>query len=87
MLRGCPGMQERPEPVTAAEAAKRLRIPVGRVYVWANRYKARKARLGKTAWYDWHDLKTIARQVHVGEPVPGTPEERDAIRAQFSQVA
>lgn len=87
MSRGVLGMRERPEPVTAAEAAQRLRVPVGRVYVWVNRYNARKTRLGKTAWYDWHDLKTIARQLHVGEPVPKTPQERDEIRARFARAA
>jgi hypothetical protein len=78
------------EPVTIAEAAARLSRLERTVRTWASRYHARKLpkRLtGRTAYYDWHDLKTIARQIHCGEPVPGTPEERDAIRAAFSPAA
>lgn len=71
-----------PEPVTIAEAARRLDRLERTVRTWASRYRARLLfKQGKTAWYDWHDIKTIARQIHRGEPVPPTPEERDRIRA------
>lgn len=69
------------EPLTANQIAERLRVPVGRIYVWAHRYHARKARRGRTVYYDWHDLKTIERCIRRGEPVPETPEQRDRLRA------
>ncbi|MEU8199533.1 MerR family transcriptional regulator [Microbispora amethystogenes] len=69
------------EPLTASQVANRLRVPVSRVYVWAHRYQARKARRGRTVYYDWHDLKTIERCIRLGQPVPETPQERDQLRA------
>ncbi|MGS2645872.1 hypothetical protein [Streptosporangium sp. G12] len=73
---------DRPERITIADAAARLRKPESTVRVWASRYHARKLlKRGKTAWYDWRDIATIARQLHLGEPVPATPEERDEIRS------
>ncbi|GII87086.1 hypothetical protein Ssi03_50760 [Sphaerisporangium siamense] len=83
---GVLGVQEPPirEPITIAAAAARLGRPEPTVRVWASRHHALKLRKrGKTAWYDWHDLKTISRQLDRGEPVPQTPEERDALRAQL----
>jgi len=77
-------MQER-EPITIADAAARLRKAEPLVRCWASRYHARKLiKLGKTAYYDWLDLATIGRQIHVGEKVPATPEERDEIRASVA---
>lgn len=74
-------MQDPREPITIQQAAAKLGKPERRVRTWASRYHARRCpKLGKTAYYDWHDLKTIARQIHLGEPVPETPEERDEIR-------
>jgi len=77
------------EPVTIAQAAERLGRLERTVRTWASRYHARKApfKAGKTAWYDWHDLKTIARQIRVGEAVPATPEERDELRARRRATA
>lgn len=79
------------EPITIAEAAKRLGRPERTVRTWASRYRARRllmiGRVGSHAWYDWHDLKTIARQLNLGEPVPATPEERDELRAALSAAA
>ncbi|MFE3452397.1 hypothetical protein ACFXJ8_26085 [Nonomuraea sp. NPDC059194] len=73
------------EPITIAGAARRLGKPERTVRTWASRYSGRRllkpGAAGTTAWYDWHDLKTIARQLHLGEKVPATPEERDHIRA------
>jgi hypothetical protein len=78
----------RREPVTIAEAAARLAKPERTVRTWASRYHGRRLlKPGKTAWYDWHDLKTIARQLHLGLPVPATPEERDELRAAVSRAA
>lgn len=77
-------MQER-EPITIADAATRLRKPEPLVRCWAARYHARKLiKLGKTAYYDWLDLATIGRQLHVGEKVPATADERDSLRATVS---
>ncbi|MGI5274738.1 hypothetical protein ACQEUU_37275 [Nonomuraea sp. CA-218870] len=69
------------EPITIDEAAERLdRLP-RTVRTWASRYRARHLRkVGKTSYYDWLDLATIARHLHVGESVPPTPEARDAMR-------
>ncbi len=83
-------MQENREPVTIAEAAVRLAKLERTVRTWASRYHARKLPKftpGRTVYYDWHDLATIARQIHVGEPVPATPRERDEIRARFRPAA
>jgi hypothetical protein len=74
------GMVERADPITANQGAERLKVPPSRIYVWAHRYNARKVRRGRTVYYDWHDLKTIARYIRVGESVPPTPEERDELR-------
>ena len=75
------------EPITIAEAAERLSRPTRTVRTWASRYRARRllvlGQVGSHAWYDWHDLKTIARQLNLGEKVPPTPEERDRLRASL----
>lgn len=81
-------MPDRPERITIADAATRLGIPEPTVRVWASRHHARKIlKLGKTAWYDWLDLATIARQLRRSERVPATPEERDELRASLSAAA
>lgn len=78
------------EPITIAAAAARLSFAgVERsertVRTWASRYHARKlARSGKTAYYDWHDLKTIERCIRLGQHVPETPDERDQLRARLA---
>jgi hypothetical protein len=80
-------MQER-EPITIAGAAVRLRKPEPLVRCWASRYQARRLiKLGKTAWYDWLDLATIARQLRLGQKVPPTPEARDELRASLKPAA
>ncbi|SEN85425.1 hypothetical protein [Nonomuraea pusilla] len=77
-----------PERITIAQAAQRLAIPEPTVRVWASRHHARKLlKLGKTAWYDWLDLATIARQLRRGEKVPPTAEERDLLRASLRPAA
>jgi hypothetical protein len=77
-------MRQRREPITIDQAAGRLHRLPRTVRTWASRYHARHLRkVGKTSYYDWLDLSTIARQLHLGEPVPATPEERDEIRAQL----
>ncbi|MFD8558958.1 hypothetical protein ACWDOR_45695 [Streptosporangium canum] len=43
--------------------------------------RAQAPQSGKTARYGWRDLAMIARRLHLGDPVPATPEERDEIRA------
>jgi hypothetical protein len=77
-------MQEKPERITIADAARRLGKPEPTVRVWASRHHARLiVKLGKTAWYDWRDLSTIGRCLRLGEKVPATPEERDELRASL----
>lgn len=79
---------ERPEPVTVDIASERLRKRPGTIRSWATRYQARKlARHQRCTVYDWHDLKTIARQIRLGLPVPATAEERDELRAQLRAAA
>lgn len=76
------------EPVTIDQAAERLDRLSRTVRTWASRYRARLlVRIGKTSYYDWLDLATIARQIRAGEPVPDTPEERDALREQLQPAA
>lgn len=85
---GVTSVPEKPERITIADAAKRLGKPEPTVRVWASRHHARLIlKLGKTAWYDWLDLATIARQLHRGERVPATPEQRDELRASLSAAA
>ncbi|MFC6080951.1 hypothetical protein [Sphaerisporangium aureirubrum] len=74
----------RREPITIPVAATKLGRPEPTLRVLASRHNARKLRkVGKTAWYDWHDLKTIVRQLDLGLPVPKTPDERDQLREQL----
>lgn len=81
-------MTDRPERITIADAARRLGRPEPTVRVWASRHHARKLlKLGKTAWYDWLDLATIGRCLHLGEPVPATPELRDELRESLRSAA
>lgn len=76
-------------PVTIAQAAEQLGHPTPTVRVWASRHHARKVpfRPGKTAWYDYRDLATIEGCLFRKEPVPPTPEERDALRAHRRATA
>lgn len=79
---------EEREPVTAAMAAERLGCRPATIRSWAFRYAARKhGTHRKQTVYDWRDLATIARQLHRGEPVPATPEERDELRAALCVAA
>lgn len=81
-------MQDERVPVTIAQAADKLSKPERTVRTWASRYRARKLwKIGKTVYYDWHDLKTIARQLYLGEQVPETPEGRDDVRAGVRATA
>lgn len=80
--------EEKPEPVTVDIAARRLGKQPGTIRSWATRYAARKhgTYKGRTV-YDWHDLSTIGRYIHLGEPVPDTPELRDELRASLKPAA
>ena len=81
----------RREPITIADAAVRLGRQERTVRTWASRYRARRLvesrKVGKTAWYDWHDLSTIGRCLRLGEPVPATADERDELRAALFAAA
>jgi hypothetical protein len=83
-----PSEEENPEPVTVDIAARRLGKQPATIRCWARRYAARKhgTYKGRTV-YDWHDLSTIGACVHVGEPVPATPELRDDLRASLAAAA
>lgn len=70
------------EPVTAYDAARRLDKAYTTIHLWAIRYGARK--LGKQdrkLYYDYWDLAVIEREIRHGHPVPGTWQERAAIRS------
>ncbi|SET49738.1 hypothetical protein [Nonomuraea wenchangensis] len=76
------------EPITIAEAAERLDKPEPLVRCWASRYRGRRLlKVGKTVYYDWLDLCTIGRQIHIGQKVPPSPEERDELRAALKPAA
>ncbi|WP_109525003.1 hypothetical protein [Nocardia aurea] len=75
-----------PEPVTAAEAGRRLERAPATIRSWGSRYQARK--LGKQQrriYYDWHDLATIDGCINRGEEIPAMPELRDQLRAELRQ--
>lgn len=65
------------EPVTAADAARRLGRAPSTIHVWALRYNARQlGKIGRKVYYDYGDLALIERQIRRGQPVPPTPEDR-----------
>lgn len=68
------------EKATATEAAQALDKAPGTIYSWGTRYRARKIRIGKTAYYDLKDLRVIERETAHGHPVPATWQERAEIR-------
>lgn len=76
------------EPVTIDQAAQRLdRLP-RTVRTWASRYHARLlVKIGTASYYDWLDLATISRCLHLGEKVPATPEARDELREALKPAA
>ncbi|MET8386942.1 hypothetical protein ABZV14_28490 [Streptosporangium canum] len=60
---------DKAERITIADAAARPHKPEATVRVRASRHPARKLlKRGKTAWYDWRDLATIVRRLHLGDP-------------------
>jgi hypothetical protein len=69
------------EPITATDAAKRLERAPSTVRCWAFRFNARKLgeRDGKV-YYDYLDLMVIEREIYHGHPVPATWQERAEIR-------
>ncbi|MFI7643725.1 hypothetical protein [Nonomuraea sp. NPDC049400] len=75
------------DPVAIAVAAERLQVPEGRIRVWGTRYRARKAKVNGVVYWDYNDLSTIEAFVYRGEPVPKTPELRDAHRVQLQNAA
>lgn len=69
------------EPVTLADAARRLDVPRSTVGVWAHRYRARRLlRRGRLALYDFWDLAAIEMCLRTGQRVPATPADRDRLR-------
>lgn len=81
----------RAEPITLKKAAARFGRSWSAVRDWPARYNARRlltpACLGRAVYYDFADLATIDAHLHRGDPVPPTPELRDAYRAQLRNAA
>jgi hypothetical protein len=74
---GGPGV----EPITIEDAAARLHRTQTVIRKWVSRYHARKIGIvGGRAYYDYDDLATIEACIHRGQPVPASPDERDALR-------
>ncbi|GAA3251587.1 hypothetical protein [Nonomuraea helvata] len=75
-----------PEPISAQDAAARLRRRPATVRKWRERYGARiVGREQRRDYFDWHDLATIDGCIARGEEVPATPEQRDALRASLRE--
>ncbi|MFI6889173.1 hypothetical protein [Streptosporangium canum] len=76
-------------PVTAVMAARRLGRSAVTIRQWARRYDVRRfdARMGSAVVYDFADLATIEGCIWRGDPVPSTPELRDALRASLAAAA
>lgn len=80
----CGGATINPEPITAVDAAQRLRRDAATIRSWGTRYQARKlGRVDRRTYYCWNDLATIDGCLTRGEPVPATPEHRDGLRARL----
>ena len=76
-----PPEEDEPQPITAADAAERLRLKPATIRSWAHRYGARKhGTYKRQTVYDWPDLATIDYCIHAGRRVPATAEERDKLR-------
>ena len=67
-------------------AAERLFRSPRTIYSWATRYKVRKWGSREATLYDYRDLATIEACIQRQEPVPATPEERDALRASYAST-
>lgn len=75
-------------PVTAYDAANVLERSPTTIHVWALRYNVvQLGKIGRRVFYDFNDLAVIEREIGHGHPVPGTPEERAAIRARCPHAA
>lgn len=82
----------RAEPITLKEAAAHFGRPWSSLRDWPSRYNARRLMtprlLGRrTVFYDFADLSTIDAHLFRGDPVPATPELRDAYRAELRNAA
>jgi len=82
----------RQEPITLKEAAAHFGRSWSAVRDWPSRYNARRLTIPKAlgkrhVYYDFADLSTIDAHLFRGEPVPKTPELRDAYRARFQNAA
>jgi hypothetical protein len=81
----------RAEPITLKAAAEHFGRSWSSLRDWPSRYNARRLTtprsLGRSVYYDLVDLSTIDAFLYRGEPVPATPELRDAYRAQLRDAA
>jgi hypothetical protein len=72
---------DKPQPVTASEAAARLNRNPVTIRTWVTRFHARRlGRVNRIMYYDLRDLKVIEREIWHGHPVPATWQERTDIR-------
>lgn len=75
-----------PEPISAQDAAVRLRRRPTTIRKWRERYAARVVgREQRRDYFDWRDLATIDGCITRGEDVPPTPEGRDQLRASLRE--
>ncbi|GAA5046417.1 hypothetical protein GCM10023259_020290 [Thermocatellispora tengchongensis] len=75
-------------PVTAKVAAVRLGREAVTIRQWARRYGVRVlGKSGREVVYDFADLATIEGCIWRGDPVPESPEGRDALRARLASAA
>ncbi|MEV4287373.1 hypothetical protein AB0K40_17855 [Nonomuraea bangladeshensis] len=73
-----------PEPITVADAGRRLNRAPATIHKWGNRYAARQlGRAERRVYYDYNDLATIDGCIRRSENIPPTPEERDQLREQL----
>lgn len=73
-----------PEPITAVDAAQRLRKKPITIRQWARRYNALQlGKDGRAVYYDYNDLATIDGCIARGDDIPNTPEGRERLRAEL----
>lgn len=78
-----PSDRPRLEPVTAEEAAERLRRSPSTIRYWVTHYDARRLGThGRKMYYDYNDLMVIERELYHEHPIPATWQERAEIRTR-----
>jgi hypothetical protein len=76
------------DPITAKDAAELLGRSASTIRKWAERYNVRRVgKVGGRVYFDYFDLMIIEKEIWRGNPVPPTPEEREAIRFKRNNAA